>query len=377
MKIPLKILYMLAFAVLASAAICIVVGLKTGFWDVSNNTGDENISAYQPVENAQPQSDSAPGADATPPQVDFQKVKPDESGKIMIIMFHNFVETFKPAPYDEGEYTTTFAAFRELLRELYDKGYRPISMKDYLENNIDVAAGCTPCVLTFDDGTLGQFHLVEENGELVAAKNSAVGIMEEFNREHPDFRLAGVFYVNLGNGTFEGKGSLAERLKYLIDKGFEIGNHTYTHTNLGTAGREKIIEALGRNQKRMIELIQGYNFDTLSLPYGEGAYSQHFADIVQGEYEGVRYQNKGIFLVGANPANPSVVKGFNPHAIPRVRSNGINPVNCDLQWWLEYFVKNPSEKYVSDGDRNTVTVPEKHRNRINDEALKEKKIVTY
>ena len=42
-------------------------------------------------------------------------------------------------------------------------------------------------VFTFDDGTSGQFNLVEENGELVANKKSAVGIIEEFNKTHPDF----------------------------------------------------------------------------------------------------------------------------------------------------------------------------------------------
>ena len=78
----------------------------------------------------------------------------------MVVMFHNFVETFTPTKYDK-EYTTTFQAFEELLHN-YDKGYRLISLKDYIGNNISVPAGCIPMVFTFDDGTQGQFNLVEE-----------------------------------------------------------------------------------------------------------------------------------------------------------------------------------------------------------------------
>ena len=54
--------------------------------------------------------------------------------------------------------------------------------------------------------------------------------MEEFYSKYPDFGLEGTFFVNLGLSTFSGK-TLSERLN-LIDKGFEIGNHTLNHINL-------------------------------------------------------------------------------------------------------------------------------------------------
>src|SRR5690606_20232884 len=129
----------------------------------------------------------------------------------------------------DKEYTTTFDEFRSLLEELYERGYRLISLEDYLNNNISVPAGCIPIVFTFDDGSPGQFNLIEENGKLVVNPKSAVGIMEEFYREHPDFGLEGTFYVTLGGGTFNGAGTLEDRLKYLVDRGFEIGNHTLNH----------------------------------------------------------------------------------------------------------------------------------------------------
>jgi len=96
-------------------------------------------------------------------------------------------------------------------------------MSDYLNNNISVPAGCIPIIFTFDDGTSGQFNLVEENGTLKVNKKSAVGIMEEFYEKHPDFGLKGTFYVNLGNSTFEGAGTLQQRLNIWLTKDLKLG----------------------------------------------------------------------------------------------------------------------------------------------------------
>lgn len=235
-------------------------------------------------------------------QEGMAEIKPNEAGKIMIVMFHNFVETFSETKYDNGEYTMTFDSFRELLHNLYERNYRPVSLKDYLENNISIPAGCIPIVFTFDDGTPGQFNLVEENGVLKANRNSAVGIMEEFSETHPDFELKGTFFVNLGISTFSGKGTLLERLEYLIEKGFEIGNHTLNHADLtAVKSAEKMLQEVGGNQKKMYELVPGYKMFAFSLPYGNPAKSL-FEYVISGEYDGVKYENLAVFEVGAEPA---------------------------------------------------------------------------
>jgi peptidoglycan/xylan/chitin deacetylase (PgdA/CDA1 family) len=286
------------------------------------------------------------------PTIDLQVVKPDESGKIMVVMFHNFVESFVPSKYDDGAYTTTFDEFRKLLPYLYEQGYRLTSMTDYLNNNISVTAGCIPMIFTFDDGTTGQFNLVNEDGKLVANKNSAVGIIEEFNKTHPDFGVEGTFYVNLGNSTFQGEGTLEERLKYLVDKGFEIGNHTYTHINLTNAkDSDHIQKEIGLNQKTMFELIPGYKMNTFSLPYG--APSKNLQKYVEkGEYEGVKYENLAIMEVGWDPALSPVSKNFNPLSVHRVRASGIKPVDADLAWWIKNLTREG--QYISDGNPHTI-----------------------
>ncbi|HOJ12282.1 MAG TPA: polysaccharide deacetylase family protein [Clostridiales bacterium] len=309
------------------------------------------------------------------PEIDFEKVKPNEAGKIMVVMFHNFVETFTPTKYDKGEYTITFKAFEELLHNLYDKGYRLINLKDYIEDNISVPAGCIPVIFTFDDGTQGQFNLVKENGELKANKHSAVGIMEEFCSYYPDFGLKGTFFVNLGLSTFSGEGTLSERLEYLIGKGFEIGNHTLNHISLtDVRSSDKLQQEIGGNQKKMYELVPGYTMYSFSLPYGAPS-NELMEYVVRGEYEGVKYENLGILEVGADPALSPVNKKLNLLSIHRVRSPGINPVKFDLNWWLENLLKE--DEYMSDGNPDTITIPESKADSIDTANLKGKKLIVY
>jgi hypothetical protein len=55
--------------------------------------------------------------------------------------------------------------------------------------------GTTPIVLTFDDSSPGQFRYIQQNGVLAIDPKSAIGILEAFTREHPDFGRAATFFV--------------------------------------------------------------------------------------------------------------------------------------------------------------------------------------
>ncbi|HEX2946654.1 MAG TPA: polysaccharide deacetylase family protein [Clostridia bacterium] len=315
---------------------------------------------------------SAPQGPATPSAIDLNSVKPNEAGRVMIVMFHNFVDEYKKG---DKLYTTTFDAFRKLLDTLYTSGYRLIGLNDYLNGNIETPAGYMPIVFTFDDGTAGQFNLIEENGTLKANPDSAAGIMEEFNRIHPDFGLKGTFYVNLGDQTFSGAGTVDQRLKYLIDKGFEIGNHTYSHINLKkTETADKIQQEIGENQKKMYELVPDYTFTTFSLPYG--APSKDLKQfVIKGSFEGTDYENKALMEVGWDPNQSPYSTKFDPMSIHRVRSSGIEPQDADLAWWLKNLKR--SNEFVSDGNPSTVTVPESYKSIVDQSKLGGRALITY
>ncbi len=347
------------------------------------NQGTNTTEGTKPVQsgNAGQETAANTGTDTaeattkdniTPPAIDVNKVKPNEAGRVMVVMFHNFIKK-----YEKGDklYTTTFDAFRGLLDTLYASGYRLISLNDYLNGNIDTPPGYIPMVFTFDDGTAGQFNLIDENGTLKANPESAVGIMEEFARTHPDFGTKGTFFVNLGDKTFNGAGTLDQRLKYLIDKGFEIGNHTYSHINLKeTVSADKIQQEIGENQKKMYELVPGYTFTTFSLPYGapSKALTQY---VLKGEYEGVGYENKALMEVGWDPNQSPFSTKFNPLSVHRVRASGIIPQDADLAWWMKSIKR--SNEYVSDGNPSTVTVPEAYKDIVDTSKLGSRKLITY
>ena len=263
----------------------------------------------------------------------------NENGKIIIVMYHKFAE-------EEGkdEWTRSFDNFYGDLKYLYEHGYRSISLNDYINNEIKVPKGCTPVILTFDDGSKSQFNLIkDENGKLIANPNSAVGIMEKFYAEYPEFGLNGTFFIN-GTGYFSGEGSKKERLEYLINKGFEIGNHTNTHINFSKATPEQIQKEIGAVSNE-VEDLTGYKINSLALPFGIS--SKEYAEYIhRGEYEEKTYENKVILLVGANPVTSPSNEKTNLLRLPRVRARGGNKeVECDLYWWLEKLENNQEQKY--------------------------------
>lgn len=360
--------------------------LYTNKTTVENSASTRTQAPEQAGQSEQTQSsDSSPAAETENSQaapatdtkgidvIDYTKVKPNESGQIMVVMFHNFVESY---PKGNNEYTTTFDEFEKLLPELYEKKYRLISLTDMLNNNINVPAGCIPIVFTFDDGTSGQFNMIEKDGKLAVNPRSAAGIMEEFYKKHPDFGLQGTFYVNLGVKTFQGSGNMTDRMNYLIEKGFEIGNHTKTHVSLPQVKTvQKMLEEVGGNQVLMNEIVPGYAFNSFSLPFGNA--SKDLKEyVIKGNYQGVDYKHSAVVLVGANPAPSPVSPKFDPLALPRVRSTGQKKVECDLAWWLDTLGRGSSQ-YVSDGNTDTVTVPEDKQKNVDMSRLNGKQLITY
>ena len=114
-------------------------------------------------------------------------LEPNELGVVPVLMYHQLV------PDGGGAYDLTPDEFRAEVQRLYAAGYRPVTASALANGEIDLPRGATPVVLTFDDSTKSQAALLPD-GRI--DPDSAVGIMLELARDHPDFRPAGTFYVN-------------------------------------------------------------------------------------------------------------------------------------------------------------------------------------
>jgi len=306
-------------------------------------------------------------------EIDLQVVKPNELGEIMIVMYHSLRDK-------EGYMIRSVENFKQDLQTFYDKGYRLISMEDYLNNNINVEAGYTPVVFTFDDGHWTNFNLIEDpnveavvnaDGEkvldpenMIIDPESVVGIMKAFYEEHEDFGLEGIFYLN-GGEKFGKDGFSDYKVKKLIELGMEVGNHTYGHEHLNEQSRSNVEKTIGKNAKQINDIVPEVTLDTLALPFGQRPKESYLDSIYSGEFEGYKYQHRGILNVGWKPEKPVVHTKFNWKSINRTQAGD---GEFQLKHWLEYFDNNPGQRYISDGDAETITIKEKHEKYLNKEA---------
>lgn len=304
-----------------------------------------------------------------PVEIDYQAVKPNEVGHIMVIMYHGIIDNYP--------YHVTEEQFLEDLTYMYENGYRPISMRDYLDNNITVEAGMTPIVLTFDDGLSSTFSLTEENGKLVPAKGTAVEIMERFAKEHPDFGKGATFYIN-GGKIFEGAGTVEERLNWLVDNGYGLGNHTETHKHLGKSSvtSRVIMSEIGKVDKIIKEAVPNYVVDSLTYPFGARPKDALRAFIKEGEYDGGSYNYQAGFREGPSRSYYAPIHTkFDPYNIARAR--GSKGEDGDMWFFFKYYENNPGLKYISDGRPDRVAITKNKEDYVNKEKLGDAQIYIY
>lgn len=304
--------------------------------------------------------------------IDYNVVKPNEVGDIPIIMYHAVVEGTPPSVYQRN-----VDDFKKDLQYLYDNNYRLLSMEDYVNNNITIEAGCTPVILTFDDGLSESFSLIEENGVLKPTPNCAVDIINEFVAEHPDFGKAAVFHMNGDNDPFSGAGTLKERLEYLIDNGYEIGSHLYSHIKLKEKNGEEIQMYIGKLEQMVHEVLPEYQFLSLAYPYGIRPVDEFKPLVASGSYENVPYTYAVALREGNSGASsaPNNVK-YDPYNLPRLR--GSEGEEGDLWWYFKnYYEQYPLMRYISDGDPDTIVVPASREDRVNKDSLNGKELIIY
>jgi Predicted xylanase/chitin deacetylase len=332
---------------------------EKGGSNVMNNT-----AAPQKVEEKDTE------ADASKKDVNYKEIKANESGKVMVLMYHGI------GP-EESEWVRSISNFKKDLAVLYENGYRTISLHDYINNSITTPAGLTPVVITFDDGLQNQFNMVEKDGREQIDPDCAVSIMQEFAKSHPGFGNYATFYVYYPI-PFRQRDKIKEKLEYLISNGFDVGNHTYSHEMLGKMDKDGIQKQLGLNVKSTSAYLPDYTVDTMALPYGSRPKDETLRKcLTSGNYDGIAYNNRAVLLVGSNPAPAPASFKYDPSAIPRIRASETNTGGTGLYDWLKYFDIHPEQRYISDGDPNTVAVPMQLQDNINIDGLKDIKLITY
>lgn len=313
----------------------------------------------------------------------IEKVKPNEAGAVMVIMYHRFL-----ADEPDTDLNRKPDTFRKDLETLRAKGYYPVNAIDLVENKMDVPAGKTPVVITFDDALPTQFRVIVKDGKPSIDPNSAVGIMETFSKQNKDWPMRATFFVlpKEGRNTdpFGQAEYVADKFKYLVDKGYEVANHTSTHDNLRGKSASEVEKELATAFRRIKEINEKATMSILALPYGKlprNAEAQKA--LLSGEDGGTSYENKAVFMAAWRPVLSPLTKAdskatqggsmcvFNPARLERVTPNaGSASEPGTLEYWIKYFDKNPTLRYISDGDATVAAVPAAHKAMVDESKAK-------
>lgn len=281
---------------------------------------------------------------------------PNELGRVPILEYHLIGDR-------ESRWMVERGHFRRQLEMLYQRGYRPVSVAELMDRKIELPAGESPVVFTFDDASPSQFSYVERDGKLEIDPNSAVGIWLDFHRTHPDWGNKAVFCMlpsaAAGHAFFGDKGIDGQKtewryrkVKFLAEQGFELCAHTLWHANLGKYSDAVVQEQIARGVLAIDSAVTGYRVRTFALPLGvwpknrELARAGAWRDPRSGHV--VRYDFDAVLEVSGGPARSPYDPAFDAHRLPRVEVFG-----NELEKVLDALDRS-SARYVSDGNATVV-----------------------
>ena len=293
-----------------------------------------------------PSEDEEEDDAASGPEVDPAEVGADELGVVPVMMYHQIRE-------DGGsEWDMSPDEFREELTKLFDRGFVPITTLDLVRGDIDIPAGRSPVVLTFDDSPRNQARL-EEDGSW--APDTAMGILTDVAAQYDEVEPIASFYI-ITSSMFGAGSDAAEIVQALHDRGVELGNHTHGHANLRAIGPDEVQDELARAVAELTDIVPDADVVTLSLPFGISPEDRDL--LAEGSSDAGSYANEAALLVGDRPAPSPFHADFAPMSIPRIKTLSDPEDDFGSAWWLEVIASSDSWRpYVSDGDPNTISFP--------------------
>jgi peptidoglycan/xylan/chitin deacetylase (PgdA/CDA1 family) len=347
--------YPLRRAVVGGVALTLVVLLVVGIVVLRNGN-----RAAPGAKSAGPNSAVSPaGASTTEPapaQIglspeDLADVRPNEVGHILVLEYH-LVE-----PGVNSEYSRTPESFRADLDWLVEHNFFPIRFRDLTSGRIDVPAGKSPVVLTFDDSSIGQFRFLDDG---TIDPMSAMGIMLDVAEKHPEFPAVGTFFplieVDVDSRILWGQPDrVGDKLRTIIEAGGEIGSHTVSHERLDRVDADRVQWQLAMSSAILRDLVgeaTGEPYEIVSLALPLGMYPTDETLLRSGASEGQSYEFSGA----AEVAGGLTVSPF-ASVFDRFRVNRAQAIDGYLDRIFERLTDDRDLVFVSDGDPDVITVP--------------------
>lgn len=316
-------------------------------------------------------------------KLDKEKLASDninELGTVPIMMYHGIVDMksseteYTGGNVDKDGYNRTAEAFREDLEFYYQNGYRMVRLTDYIDGNIDVEYGKSPIILTFDDGNKNNLKVtgLDEDGNIIIDENSAVGILESFKEKYPDYNVTATFFVN--GGLFNQPEYNEKILKWLVENGYDVGNHTENHLDIKKSSSEQVNKEIVSVYKQLDEIIPEKYVNIIALPFGSPYNKEHenFRYVLNSTYNDTTYETKAALRVGWDAEYSPFDKDFDPTFLKRCRAYDNNGKDFDIEMVFKLL---ETKRYISDGNISTIVTSEKNSSKISDNVNKE--VITY
>ena len=296
---------------------------------------------------------------------EYRNAGVNELNSVPILMYHriygmkNSETSYTGGNVDKDGYNRTSEAFEADLRSFYEQGYRMMRLTDFVDGYIDVPFGYSPLILTFDDGIRDVvLEGWNDDGTPKFDPTCAIGILEKIKTEYPDYNVTATFFVN--DTLFEnGEENDKKVMKWMVDNGYDIGNHTRDHAKLGGCNAEEIEKQVGYMYKKLDSIIPGQYVNIVALPYGSpesmGPEHPEYEKIFAGTYDGFEYTTKASLLCAWTRSYSPFVRDYEYRRIRRIRGYD----NGGEYWDIEDNFKqlNNGKRYISDGEPDTIVFP--------------------
>ncbi|MCR5327486.1 MAG: polysaccharide deacetylase family protein [Saccharofermentans sp.] len=348
-------------AVIASMAAAMLTACKGGA-----ETIETTVPTTMPTVT---ESTAATTAEPTPMPTysadEYRAAGINELNSVPILMYHriygmtNAETSYTGGNVDADGYNRTSEAFENDLRTFYEQGYRMMRLTDFVDGYIDVPFGYSPLILTFDDGIRDVvLEGWNDDGTPKFDPTCAIGILEKIKEEFPDYNVTATFFVN---ATLFGNSEEDDHkvMKWMVDNGYDIGNHTRDHVKLGDCSPDEIEKQVGAVYKLLEEIIPGQYVNIIALPFGspESINDQdaEYAKIFSGTYDGFSYTTKATLLCAWTRSYSPFVRDYDYTRIRRIRAYDNNGEDWDIQ--MNFDQLNNGKRYISDGNPDTIVYP--------------------
>lgn len=269
-----------------------------------------------------PESTVKPATPKPPPVARVSDRPAHLEGSVLIVEYHKIAK-------EEARWDRSISRFKSDLERYYKMGFRPVTLRSYLDNTMELAPGASPIIFTFDDSHPSQFRYLADGS---IDPDCAVGIWSDFAKKHPDFPVRATFFVLPSSGPFGPAKDAAKKLAQLKEWGCEVGSHTLTHRKLSSLPPAEVEKELSG----AVKAIEGYGFNpyAIALPYG----------ISPKDPGQLKKHHAAALLVGANPAPAPGSEKQNPMRLPRIQC-----IEGDfgITYWLDKIERGKVKPYVA------------------------------